>query len=527
MSSENSVFLEQEKETSALLNDILSQLTKIPNANCVVNSINNLKSICVPMTGAKTIDLGYPSQSNGVQGFVPAPSIAEADKFLRGDGTWQRVITSIDPLKTEPLNYAANVHNAEAYMYMQPSTDTSGYVGTLKYSTNLKFGRRDITIGSDISPYTLLDIKQDDASVDVALKFTASNISSNRGSVTLFANLTNSHLRVKMPQVSGTLLTDSGFAVNGNVDILSDSNSLFVGPDEQGIRVYSGIGNYGSRIKFGSRKSTGTSDESTWFISADSQRFKIAWKNIASANSANNKGAFWIENNAEEDYAVWRLQRNLKVSDSIESQSIICNNADVTEINVSGYRTYIGSDSQVHHSIGISKIVYNTPLSQVNLINDRNSLFHVDEFYIVPMNYSGSASNEGGQIRLAQRANQSYGDICIDNYGGQCRIWNDISEATRGRILTIDGTSDTATVNATAFAVKAQSLMSTSGVVNMSSDGGTRLQSNGTQIYSTKPMSTTAETPIGGYNAYYRRIYISDTEPGSNVGNNGDVWIQY
>ena len=54
MSSENSVFLEQEKTSTALLNDILDQLKRIPNTTAVVNSINHLNAICVPMIAAKS-----------------------------------------------------------------------------------------------------------------------------------------------------------------------------------------------------------------------------------------------------------------------------------------------------------------------------------------------------------------------------------------------------------------------------------------------------------------------------------------
>ena len=69
-----------------IIQSILMTLSKIPPLNVMRKDVNLLQSICVPMVGATAI-------TNGKTGLVPAPSVNERDKFLRGDGTWQTVAT--------------------------------------------------------------------------------------------------------------------------------------------------------------------------------------------------------------------------------------------------------------------------------------------------------------------------------------------------------------------------------------------------------------------------------------------------
>ena len=533
MSSENSVFLEQEKTSTALLNDILDQLKRIPNTTAVVNSINHLNAICVPMIGANKLA----QQANGVSGFVPAPSITEAGKFLRGDGTWQTVITSIDPLKTESLVYPTNVSNATGYPFVQPSDDTSGTVGTLKYNTNLRFGRHEVTIGSARYAYTLLGIKQDNVSTDAGIEFI--NSSSSGGSTILFANLSNSNIKVKMPQVDGTLLTDSGFTVNGNVVV--SAASLFVGPSNAGICMYSDPGNYGSWIKFGAKNNAAVV-ENTWFVSADTNRFKIAWGNKAMTNSVNDHGAIWIDN-VTGVAGTWYLQKNLIVSDGISSSTAETTTMSVHgNININGnYNTYIdiiNGNTGVHHSTGLDYIIYNSRTAQVNLINGSSSIFYVNDFTIEPLNGNGNTT-EGGELKLAARRGQTYGDIMIDNYNGICRIWNNNDTSS---ILSIDSTKKNgytagSVIRAEKFAVNAYSYMAVDGYIHLTnSSNGINLHADTTgikHIDTSVPMSSAAtSTPTGTGQRWFRPIIIANTAPASSDANNtygypGDVWIQY
>lgn len=49
----------------------------------------------IPIPGVMT---GAGASSGGVAGLVPAPASGQQGRFLRGDGTWAEVVTSIDPM---------------------------------------------------------------------------------------------------------------------------------------------------------------------------------------------------------------------------------------------------------------------------------------------------------------------------------------------------------------------------------------------------------------------------------------------
>lgn len=533
MSSENSVFLEQEKTSTALLNDILDQLKHIPNTTAVVNSINHLNTICVPMIGANKLA----QQANGVSGFVPAPTITEAGKFLRGDGTWQTVITSIDPLKTESLVYPENIANATGYPFVRPSDAKNETVGTLKYNTNLRFGRHEVTIGRNCYTYTLLGVKQDNISTDAGIEFI--NSSSSGGSTILFANLSNSNIRVKMPQVDGTLLTDRGFTVNGDV-VVSDS-SLFVGNDAHGISITSSNNKYGSQIVLGAAR--GQFDENmlvqAWYVSSDSNRFSISFANTLKSD----RGSLWIDNT--EDKGTWHMSKNLSVLNHIASSTAETTTMSVRHnITINGnYDTYIarrmdGDDVVYHSTKQLDYIVYNSKNARVNLINKRSSFFYVNDLTIEPLNDNGTEI-EGGELRLAPRQGESYGPIMIDNYNGMCRIWNDNDKSS---ILQIDSTKNNgytagSLIRAENFDVNAYSYMAVNGYIHLTnSSNGINLHADtaGTNhIDASVPMSSAAtSTPTGVGQRWYRPIIIATTAPASSDTNNaygypGDVWIQY
>lgn len=531
MSSENSVFLEQEKTSTALLNDILDQLKRIPNTTAVVNSINHLNAICVPMIGANKLA----QQANGVSGFVPAPSITEANKFLRGDGTWQTVITSIDPLKTESLVYPTNIINATGYPFVQPSDDTSGTVGTLKYNTNLRFGRHEVTIGSARYAYTLLGIKQDNVSTDAGIEFI--NSSSSGGSTILFANLSNSNIKVKMPQVDGTLLTDSGFTVNGPVianstvtmnnvttmnhatvmnGVLRINANPYHGGWNQGIRIQSAFDGH-ALIGLGVSSSDSTVNDS-WFIrsdkSAGNNTFSIAYGGVP--GSAN--GSLWTNVDGN-----WNMTNTLTVSNSINIGS--------------NYSMYMNGNAAVHYS-NLPQIVFSNANGQINLIDHTISRFYMDILTVEPL-ANAYTPLEGGELHLRARSGGNYGDIMIDNYNGMCRIWNNNDASS---ILQIDSTKKNgytagSVIRAEKFAVNAYSYMAVDGYIHLtSSSNGINLHADtaGTKhIDASVPMSSTAtSTPTGVGQRWYRPIIIAATAPASSDVNNaygypGDIWIQY
>lgn len=69
-----------------LIRSIINSLEKIPPLNIMQNDVNLLKEKSILMSGAT-------QSTNGKSGFVPAPASTEWNKFLRGDGTWQTVVT--------------------------------------------------------------------------------------------------------------------------------------------------------------------------------------------------------------------------------------------------------------------------------------------------------------------------------------------------------------------------------------------------------------------------------------------------
>lgn len=540
MSSENSVFLEQEKTSTALLNDILDQLKRIPNTTAVVNSINHLNAICVPMIGANKLA----QQANGVSGFVPAPSITEAGKFLRGDGTWQPVITHIDPLKTESLVYPTNIANATGYPFVQPSDDTSGTVGTLKYNKNLRFGRHEVTMSNDRPIYTLLGLKQDEKSVDVGIEFI--NSSSSGGSTILFANLSNSNIKVKMPQVDGTLLTDSGFTVNGPVTMNSNFttngfvhiNATNAAEWNHGIRIQSSVDGH-ALIGLGVSASNSTVNDS-WFIRSDkstgNNTFSIAYGGIVGSKY----GSLWTNTDGN-----WSMTNKLAVSSSITSPKIISSYFSIDDKYATfiGYNPYTDRDNTLTHWTYHPQIAFsystspdNDIISQVNLIDYRQSRFYMDALLVEPLS-DASVPYEGGEIQLWARRPYSYGNIIIDNYNGVCRIWNSNDESS---MLQIDSTKNNAykdgsLIRAEKFAVNAYSYMAVNGYIHLTiSSNGINLHADGLgpnqvkHIDASVPMSSTAaSTPVGEGNRYYRPIIISSTAPSQSDGRAGDVWIQY
>jgi hypothetical protein len=76
------------------------------------DSSGNLVQI-MPRTATTVPDYqGATSSAAGVAGLVPAATSANREKFLRGDGTWQEVVTDSDP------SYVLTATN--------PETDQSG-----------------------------------------------------------------------------------------------------------------------------------------------------------------------------------------------------------------------------------------------------------------------------------------------------------------------------------------------------------------------------------------------------------------
>lgn len=66
----------------------------IDNINNIINNKADENHLHDEMTGA-TPDV------NGSSGFVPAPSIGDGEKFLKGDGTWAEVPSSVSVIMRE------------------------------------------------------------------------------------------------------------------------------------------------------------------------------------------------------------------------------------------------------------------------------------------------------------------------------------------------------------------------------------------------------------------------------------------
>lgn len=537
MSSENSVFLGQENTSNALLNDILNQLKHIPNTTHVVNNIERLNKICVPMVGAKSPATGHWVQLDGVGGFVPAPKFSESNKFLRGDGTWQTVVTRLDPLKDDSLEYyysSTNNTDTHAYIYMKPHTDTGNYVDTLKYSRRLSFGSslKDTYTPGVFNDYTTLDIKTIGSTtkdVGIVFKSIIGYTSTLLGNI---SELTH-HTYAKMPNISGTLLTDGGFTVNGPVTLngatmihnttIIDDITKINGP----LRVHSDMSGWNEGIRI-QRSNSGyallclgvsnadSSSNDSWIIRSDQHNgdniFSISYGGIAGQR----QGSLWTAIDAN-----WHLTNSLTVNDSF--------NIGTSYFNPN-YSIYTDDDT-VYHTTKLSRISFfgNNNDAHIDLIDDGNSSrFYMENLVIQPLPHPISTyALEGGQLVLGARTNQQYGDINIDNYGGQLRLWN----SKVNRVFNIDFINEDASengrahVNAGSFYLSAYSLMVSSGVIHLGTNA--MIDNNGGKLYTSAPMTSTTATPTGVDQRWYRPTFISNTAPTSNDGRDGDVWIQY
>lgn len=68
-----------------------------------LNTYNSQTKQLTPIAGnARNNVVGATSESDGVAGIVPAPQIADRDKFLKGDGTWGAIsIPSSGPVSKQ------------------------------------------------------------------------------------------------------------------------------------------------------------------------------------------------------------------------------------------------------------------------------------------------------------------------------------------------------------------------------------------------------------------------------------------
>lgn len=73
--------------------------------------------------------------TNGTAGLVPAPKIADADKFLKGDGTWSSASAS------------ASVSSIEVTGIKKWSTDPVEYFNSIYSSTTVATSENNDTIG--------------------------------------------------------------------------------------------------------------------------------------------------------------------------------------------------------------------------------------------------------------------------------------------------------------------------------------------------------------------------------------------
>lgn len=70
--------------------------------------------------------------TNGTAGLVPAPKIADADKFLKGDGTWASAsastieVTGINKWSTDPVAYFNSIYSGTSTTAQTQSNDIIG-----------------------------------------------------------------------------------------------------------------------------------------------------------------------------------------------------------------------------------------------------------------------------------------------------------------------------------------------------------------------------------------------------------------
>ena len=514
MSSENSVFQNHENQTSDTLNSILDLLSHIPNTTHIVNNINHLNEICVPMVGAKSALTGYNTHSNGITGFVPAPLMEEAGKFLRGDGTWQTVVTSVDPLRSAEIQTYISGQDTQAYPYLQSQPDCKNdTVPVLKYNKCLSFGRSNKNIsGSGFMQYTSLEMQTDGSDcADVLIAFKTKDTGRSNF---LFGNLANvpngSSVCVKMPTTSGMLLTDNGFTSNGL--------ATFAG----GAKVTNG------ELTIIPKTDSGLSklNINNWLITSSDSYMNMSHITYSNNNPVTER---ILQINGTETDKSWHIMAPLHASQFALSRY---NNGTLTE------DAYTINDTGVwiQHYTTRSNLMFATKSASAYLTG-ANADFHVNEFNITP-EANTSLNSEGGQINLGARVNSGYHTVFIDNYQGKCRIGN-----IGGNYLTINSINNT--IDASKYALSTDSVTSTNSVtsntvtarggrINLDINGVTYFENYGlknTHINVSTAMSSYSESPVGEGNRYYRPVIISKTAPTGNTSStlykNGDIWIQY
>lgn len=92
----------------SLSENLLALTKRIAN---VIKSKADKSELPTVMTGSDTV-------TNGTSGLVPAPKIADADKFLKGDGTWSSAsastieVTGINKWSTDPVEYFNSIYSS-------------------------------------------------------------------------------------------------------------------------------------------------------------------------------------------------------------------------------------------------------------------------------------------------------------------------------------------------------------------------------------------------------------------------------
>lgn len=105
----------------SLSNNLLALTKRI--ANEIKNKADKSELPTV-MTGSDTV-------TNGTSGLVPAPKIADANKFLKGNGTWASAsvssieVTGIKKWSTDPVEYFNSIYSSTT-VAISENNDTIG-----------------------------------------------------------------------------------------------------------------------------------------------------------------------------------------------------------------------------------------------------------------------------------------------------------------------------------------------------------------------------------------------------------------
>lgn len=102
------------------------------NLLALTKRIANVIKLKADKSELPTVMTGSDTVTNGTSGLVPAPKIADTDKFLKGDGTWATAsastieVTGINKWSTDPVEYFNSIYSGTTSTASIENNDTIG-----------------------------------------------------------------------------------------------------------------------------------------------------------------------------------------------------------------------------------------------------------------------------------------------------------------------------------------------------------------------------------------------------------------